>query len=95
MWEQAREGQQAGPFFDRLSEEIGFGLIICHPSRCHDSHTAKDSDNHRNDTDHSSLHFQASSFPNHLHTEFIGDVGLVSCCPLESGDVGPVHALAR
>ena len=29
------------------------------------------------------------------HTEFIGDVGLVSCCPLASGDVGrsmPWHA---
>ena len=40
MWEQGRQGQEA-TILRPSSENIRFGLIIYHPSCCHDSHTAK------------------------------------------------------
>ena len=89
MWEQARQGQEA-TILRPFSETIGLDLSsITH----HVAITAtppEDSSHHQTDTAHGQT--DGSSFKPQVcrtiwHTEFIGDLVLVNCCPFEGGDV--------
>ena len=93
MWEQARQGQE-GYNFSTVFRKSGFGLVINWTPCRHHRHTAKGSHHHQTDTSHgqtdvSSRHFFKPQVCRTIwHTEFIGDLVLVNCCPFEGGDVG-------
>ena len=100
MWEQARAGT-GGYNSSTVFRKHWFGLIICYPSCCHDSHHRQRTLNTTKPTQITVkwksrvFTFRPQVCRTIWHSEFIGDVGLVSCCLFGGGDVGrsrPCHA---
>ena len=88
-WEQARQGQEA-TILRPSSENIGLdSSSITHPVAMTTT-PPRDSDHHQTDTSHGQMYLSSFHFPQVCrttwHTELIGDLVLVTCCPFGGGN---------
>ena len=81
MWEQARTG---GYHSSSVFGKIGLDLSSITRHVAMTATLQEDSDIHQADTAHGLTDVSRTIW----HTEFIGDLVLVNCCPFEGGDVG-------